>query len=285
MSELLGDFLDQLKFEDPRLRRFAMLAFACAAATILAFPAAGGAATKLYLRGAVVCPKNAPVVGVWVASSGGGSGWAAYTAYPGTKYAARFSRTFVSNLSTKVSLSIGCGGKPSKWGTTTKTGALTVKTGTLIYFNVHCSTSTKRCTTPPLENDTPKASRTVNSVGAAYADQCTYRAAEFWKVMTGRYPNWSGNAYQWAGNAKATGWQLESFATPDSIAVTPSSAASSFGHVAYVADVRVASGKVQLKIYDRNFDFHGHDRNAVWVDTKPGMRFISAPARVDKRLW
>ena len=72
------------------------------------------AASTVGVRGTVACPSGKPVVGVWVASSGGGSGYASWSAYPGASTIARFSRTFSTNLPTTIYLNVGCGGTPLK---------------------------------------------------------------------------------------------------------------------------------------------------------------------------
>ncbi len=100
--------------------------------------------------------------------------------------------------------------------------------------------------------------------------------------MTDRHRNFSGDAHYWDTAAQSAGWTVRSWPRPDSIAVwQPNQAgAAGAGHVAYVADTRVASGKLQMKIYDRNWVSRGADRNAEWVDFSSGMKFIVAAPRV-----
>jgi hypothetical protein len=109
--------------------------------------------------------------------------------------------------------------------------------------------------------------------------QCTYRAAEFWKLMTRRYPNWGGNAGYWDDNARSAGWSVRSWPRINSLFVTQPTSSNPYGHVGYVADVRVYKGALQMKVYDRNHDFRGSDRNGIWITWTSSMRFIVPPAR------
>lgn len=108
---------------------------------------------------------------------------------------------------------------------------------------------------------------------------CTYRAADFWKLMAKRYPNWAGNAGYWDDNAKAVGWSVRAWPGINSLFVTQPTSANKCGHVGYVADVRVSRGALQLKIYDRNHDYRGGDRNGVWGGWSSSMWFIVPPGR------
>jgi surface antigen len=127
-----------------------------------------------------------------------------------------------------------------------------------------------------MENNTPAAP----AKNPAYNSlQCTWRAAEFWKEMTGRYPNWGGDAHAWDDNAGATGWAVRSWPRPDSIVVWQKNQISGgVGHVGYVADTKVSGGKLLMKVYDRNRVGQGVDKTE-WLAFQPGMRFIVPPPR------
>jgi hypothetical protein len=58
----------------------------------------------------------------------------------------------------------------------------------------------------------------------------------------------------------------------------------SLGHVGYVADIRNSNGVLQIKVYDRNADGRGGNREGVWVNRISSMRFITAPPRASTRL-
>jgi surface antigen len=137
-----------------------------------------------------------------------------------------------------------------------------------------------------MENNTPAAPAT----NVFEQTQCTARAADFWKRMTGRYPNWRdstgryGNAGYWDDNAGATGWLIEGVPMADSLAIWQPTSTNKAGHVGYVADTRVSNGILQMKIYDRNFDFRGTNRNGVWLNYASGMKFIVVPPHVETVL-
>jgi len=99
--------------------------------------------------------------------------------------------------------------------------------------------------------------------------------------MTNRFPNWRGDAGYWDDNAAATGWKVEGVPMADSIAVWQPGTASAWGHVGYVADTRVSSGVLQMKVYDRNWDGNGGNRNGVWLNARSDQRFIVAPPQTE----
>ena len=150
-----------------------------------------------------------------------------------------------------------------------------MSSGAILYVNTTCN-GTGSCTYFPLENNTP-AAPTTNPV--SNTSLATWRAAEYWHLMTSRYPNWGGNAGAWDDNAKATGWTVESWPRVNSLFVAQPATGQPTGHVGYVADVRVYNGLVQLRVYDRNADLHGTDRNGAWINFSSSMRFIVPPNR------
>ena len=239
---------------------------------------AEAAAAKVEILGSVECPSGKAVQGVWVESSGGGSRWADWTAYPKTPTIARFYATFSANLPTKLTLRVGCGG----WGPTDQASSVTVKNpGQRVLWNIGCN-GNGTCSDYPMEDNKPAAPAT----NWFDKSECTARAADFWKQMTGRYPNWrgadgrTGDAHQWDERAEATGWKRRSWPRPDSLVVWQGNMTrSGLGHVGYVKDVRVHSGKLQILVHDRNWNNDGKDRTA-WVDFTSGMGFILAPPRL-----
>lgn len=267
--------------------RRARIGFGIAAAALLSTTGFGtqrvGAASSLEIRGTVVCASNEPVVGVWVQSSGGGSNFAGWTAYPGKPHVARYSLKMTTNLTTSIYLNVGCGRTPAQWGRSARTVTLKVTSGVQAFLNARCPAGKTTCTSPVMENNTPAAP----STNVFEASQCTARGADFWKRMTGRFPNWRnpttgryGNAGEWDDNAGATGWQVEGVPMPDSLAIWQPSG-SGVGHVGYVANVRVRSGVLEMFIYDRNWSGPGVNRNGVWVAATSSMRFIVVPPRAD----
>lgn len=271
-----------------RSARMRLLAVSAVIAVVIStFAAASASAAVNYqIRGSVVCSDGQPVVGVWMESSGGGSGWAGWTRYPGRPHVARYARTFTTSLSTTIYLNVGCGGSPSRWASSSRTPSRTASSGAILFMNARCDPSAKKCGFPPLENNTPVAPSS-NVFGSVW---CTWRAAEFWRTMTGRYPNWRnaagryGDAGYWDDNASATGWRTEGVPSPDSLVVWQPGAAGALGHVGYASDTRVSNGILQMKIYDRNWDGNPNnidDRNGVWVAFASQMRFIVAPPQTE----
>lgn len=245
------------------------------AAGLVVQPGAAQAETAFRVRGTVICPNGKIVVGVTVQSTSGGGGPATVSRYPGAGVVARFSRIFPTNLPSTVFLDVGCGGTESAWASTNRTPSTSVPAGTILYLNTTCN-GTGSCTYFPLENNTP-AAPTTNPV--QNTSQATWRAAEYWHLMTSRYPNWSGNAGAWDDNAKATGWTVESWPRVNSLFVAQPATGQPTGHVGYVADVRLHDGLLQLRVYDRNADLHGTDRNGAWINFSSSMRFIVPPNR------
>jgi hypothetical protein len=247
---------------------------ASAAVTLMTARAEAATGT-VYVRGTVTCPVGQPFMGTWVASSVSGSGWASKAVYPGTSSRmAKISRT-LSNVAvpTTVSLNVGCGGTSSSWRYAyNRLGNVKASATGTVFINLVCTTS--RCTTAPRGLAGSTARNPVSD-----PTQCTYRAAEFWKQMAGSYPSWGGNAGYWDDNAPTKGWAVRGWAEPDSLIVWQPTTGNPYGHVGYVADTRVVNGVTQVKIYDRNYDFRGTNRNGVWLNLPAGVRFIRVPPR------
>jgi len=187
---------------------------------------------------------------------------------------AKVSRTLSGiALPTTIKLNIGCGGSAEKWRYTfDRVGEVKATGPGTAFINLGCTTTS--CTKA---SKGQAGSTTRNPV--TDSKQCTSRASDFWKQMTGSYPAWSGDAGYWDDNAPSKGWTHRAWPEPDSLMVTQPTRSNSAGHVGYVADVRVSNGTTQVKIYDRNTDFKGTDRNGVWLNLPAGARFIRVPPR------
>jgi surface antigen len=254
----------------------------------LAVPVASASAATYTVKGTVVCPSGQAVTGIWVRSSAGGADFATNwkdTVYPGRPHVARYSRTLSTNLPSKIGLNVGCGGSTTTWKYKPKTPDKTVSSGSVLYLNTTCTTSA--CSFYPNRTSTP----TYSFFDSSYKDPrgdgkgwCTYRAAAFWKEMTGQNPNWRGDAGDWDDYAEAKKWAIGTVPRPDSIVVWQPGTASTWGHVAYVADVRKYNGALQMKVYDRNWDGKGGDRNGTWVTARSDNRFILAPPRASSTI-
>jgi surface antigen len=264
-----------------RVRRaaFSIVAFATAVVGSVGLSNPAAAATAVRVHGTVECSGGKAVVGIWINSSGGGSKFADWTPYPGRPHVAVYSATVSTNFSTNLRLDVGCGGSKATWGSNNKTPELRMSSGTSNPMNaLACGASV--CKFGTKENNTPAAPGS-NTFASKQNCWCTYLAAERWRSMTGRFPNWSGNANRWDDNASSTGWSVTSSASPRSIFVDD---AGKYGHVGYVKDVRITSGKVQIKIDDRNSNGSctdagraPYDRSSVWIDVKSTMKFIVPP--------
>lgn len=237
------------------------------------------AATSVTVHGTVRCTNGAKVVGVWINSSAGGSTWANWTPYPGTASVAIIRKTISTNFPTQLRLDVGCGGTPASWASNNKTTLLRMSSGSSNPMNAFCN-GAGTCTWGKKENNTPAAGST-NQFASRQNCWCTYLAAERWKTMTGRYPNWNGNANRWDDNAAATGWTVSNYASPRSLFVDN---AGTLGHVGYVRDVRISSGKVQILIDDRNSNGScrdegrpPYDRIKEWINVTSTMKFIVPP--------
>ncbi len=94
-------------------RRFAAVlvtAVTSASALLVASPVPADAATaQITISGTVACRGGHEVVGVWVASSGGGSKWASYTKRSYAPWVAEYTATFTTSTPTKIRIDTGCG--------------------------------------------------------------------------------------------------------------------------------------------------------------------------------
>jgi len=251
--------------------RFLALVGTAAATIAVGFWAAPASAATISVSGTVSCDGGNAVVGVWIQSSGGGSGFAAWTRLPNRVNVASYSKTLSTALPTNISLHVGCGGTSSSWWGDNWTPNKAI--GGSATLNARCSEgpgTAVRCAWPATG-----ASRSYNGFAGGY---CTWGAAEKWKQNTGAYPGWNGDAMYWDTNARSAGWTVVS--TPRARAVVvmePGATTSSVGHVAWVNSYRISGSTIYLNITDMNRYSLG-----VWSTYErvyqPGqMSFIMAP--------
>jgi len=101
------------------------------------------ATAMITIEGAVQCNPG-PFVGVWIVSSGGGSGWAASHSGGATS---GFHRTFRTALPTTITLHVGCTGSTRKWGAALSSSSRTV--GGDATVDAFCSVGAGDCTLVP----------------------------------------------------------------------------------------------------------------------------------------
>jgi hypothetical protein len=101
--------------QHPRSRRRATVLVGLAAALGVAAVGLTPAAAQAANAGTAMCANQDPVVGVWVNVSGGSSGWAARN---GSGYYQSWS---YNTQGKSYSLTVGCGGTPASWKTSTST--------------------------------------------------------------------------------------------------------------------------------------------------------------------
>lgn len=101
------------RFSSEVCRKVSMLAASAALVSGLSAAATGTASAAN--AGSVTCANQSAVVGVWVNVSGGVSGWASRS---GSGYQQYWS---YNTQGKSYSLTVGCGGTPSKWASSTST--------------------------------------------------------------------------------------------------------------------------------------------------------------------
>lgn len=235
------------------------------------------AATTRTLSGTVACLNGHDVMGIWVHSSGGGSGWAPF--WKTTGGSAAFFRTTVTTSSseTNVRLSVGCGGTSGAWWSDNQTPYQKVAGSRIM--NVRCSEeagSGQRCSWPRVGSK--------QSTNSAYRGYCTWGAKEQWATRTGSYPVITGNAHEWNTSARANGWLVSTVPHRRSIVVFEPyvAGAGSLGHVAYVEDV-YPKGNGVFEIYVKEMNaLHaggGFDRynNYTYLHVPGSMNYIVTP--------
>lgn len=113
--------------------------------SIAPIPASAATGT-IIVSGTVSCQWH-PVVGVYVESGGGGSGWADWTAVDArhTNIATYQAKIQNTTLPTNIRLHVGCGGSPSAWWSDNRTGSTSQAGGQLIgstVLNAVCNEGT-----------------------------------------------------------------------------------------------------------------------------------------------
>jgi surface antigen len=222
------------------------------------------ATTSMTVSGVVQC-NSGPVVGIWVQASGSGSGFASWTPLSITASAATYSKVLGAVATRSIQLHVGCGGKPTSWGSTSYTTTRTISSSHVL--NTWCTVATHSCAAP--------ASGKLTTYDMGESGNCTWEALklfhsyEGWGATTWPYIVPS-NASQWATTATEAGWSVRSVPVPDSILVF----APSQNHVAWVNSIS-ANGST-LNITEMN-----HISLGV-VDTRniaesSAFRFIVAP--------
>ena len=112
-----------------------------------------------------------------------------------------------------------------------------------------------------------------NVFAANFGNQCTYWAAQRYHALTGIWVPMTGNAYEWAGEAQSSGWQVASKppqGVPSIICLQGNAGQgveSGYGHVAVVERVN-ADGSVYTSDY--NWYPHVGDSVVVYVTFRPG---------------
>jgi surface antigen len=222
------------------------------------------AASPITVSGTVQCLNGKAVDGVWVASTGGGSRFAAKTYLPGTYSQMQYS---ASVLSGNIQVRVGCGGSTptANWGTANNSPWRVL--GGSRTLNAFCNGS-GACSWPAIGN---KTTRNLGVPG-----NCTWEALAKWYAYEGYYPLWSGNAYLWSTTAAQNHWTVTSVPMSQSIVVFPISNVSPVGHVAWVNSVTVSGGNVLLSITEMNL------RQLYVIDTRTvtansALRYIVAP--------
>ena len=100
--------------------------------------------------------------------------------------------------------------------------------------------------------------------------QCTYWADYLYHQMTGFWVPWSGNAWQWAGGASASGWIVSSTPHVPSIIVLQGGVqgAGYYGHVAVVIGIN-SDGSVHTSNWNW-FEYGGGWATTSYMDFRPG---------------
>jgi surface antigen len=125
---------------------------------------------------------------------------------------------------------------------------------------------------------TPRTVGATRDYNAGFAGQCTFGANDRFHATTGRYGAWSGDAWQWATSAKATGWTVVPNAQARSIVVFQPGiqGAGRYGHVAWVDSVESRSDGLYIHVTEMNWVGVGLWSHRVVKDVA-GMSYILAP--------
>jgi hypothetical protein len=225
------------------------------------------ASSTMTLTGVVHCHGGA-VEGIWVASSGPGSGWASrWNFSSGDTSDNTYSMTLAAGAY-QVSFHVGCGGSPSNWATINISPNRPVSGSRTL--NLFCGNGNRNG--PCMYANWPGGQRAGGNLGDPC--QCTAYALSWWHGYTGFWPEWSGNAGQWSTAAPQYGWSVTTIPMRYSIIVFPGNP----GHVGWVdALVRDANHNViGIQIDEGNVNGKG-DCNSVL--TNENVYFASPPSR------
>lgn len=155
---------------------------------------------RITVTGLIGCDQG-PFVGVWVVSSGGGSGWAHWSDR-GSSSIAHYNRTFTTSLPTTLTLHIGCTGSAKRWGVAMSSPSVSTDRST--DMNDWCNPGSASCgpLTPPAYGGwtTDWAGPTFchsspARVGAAFSGTVLAGVATCgtgWEGPNGNYQGWVG---------------------------------------------------------------------------------------------
>jgi hypothetical protein len=149
-------------------------------AVVLTLASAGvtsAEAAPVTVSGTVLCPAGAPVVGVWVQSTGGGSRFAKRAPATGASTMSTYSARVNSGA---VKLHVGCGGTPANWASDQWTPRVTVSKSRTM--NAICKgkagTGRVSCSFPA---NPGRAAPTTNGFAKG---NCTKYAADKWRTAS-----------------------------------------------------------------------------------------------------
>lgn len=225
------------------------------------------------VSGTVRCLTGAPVVGVWVQSSGGGSKFASRWGLPGAASVSGYNATVNSG---SVELHVGCGGTPAKWDSDQWTPKVAVSASRNINAGCNGAKGSFRRVTCALP---ARPSVAATSTNGFTPKNCTWYAAEKWRSATGKYPSWSGNAKEWNEHATAQKWTVTTVPAPRSVVVFEpgiQGAHKTLGHVAWVNSVSYKSDGWYVNVTEMNFTGSGAISTRT-VKNVAGMNYIWAP--------
>lgn len=248
--------------------RSALLATAAIVGSIMV-SAPPAMAASVTFKGSAVCNSGRSVVGIWVSSSDGGSGWATRSAFPGDPNAAFFTKTISVSGSSSVYVDVGCGGSSSQWASSNRSATKSVST-TYVY-NMWCadpSSGNGKCPGAPLAG-----TKSTNTFAQGY---CTWGAAALWKKATGTYPSWTGDAKYWNERASAAGFKVVS--NPRERAIVVFESPAPYGHVAWVTKAYVSGGTIKFDVLEMNYEGLGVWSRRTGLSKGSGISFIVAPS-------
>lgn len=242
-------------------RVIAAVAISLAAGAFVS-PTAATASTSMLVRGTVSCSGGQPAVGVWIESSAGGSEWADDKSWQYSKSSPNWSyRYFEEKVSspattTKISLHVGCGGKPSKWGKDLWAYDYPVTAKGRV-INVACDYG-KRSRVKGACKQAPVGRDAGSNPYKGYEGYCTGGAVYRWYKATGYWPylhrkrdgTGSGDAKWMDDNATSNGFRVRKVPHVRSIVVFNNR--STWGHVGWVTKVYRVGSTIYFDYIDRN---------------------------------